>query len=145
MGYTTEFTGILKISPELKESELLYLLKYFGEDVRDHIEWHTNEFARNLDYIDLRLSDNLQGIEWNDESEKTYEMVDQVNFIITEMKKILHSFELSGELLAQGEEIYDRWKLIIKDGFAQRVDIISEEKKVKCPHCEGWFFLTKEK
>lgn len=141
MGYNTDFKGFLKISPELKASELAYLMKYLGEDVREHPEWHNNKYAKDLDYINLEMSEDLQGIEW-DECEKTYEMVNQINFIITEMYKILPTFTLSGELLAQGEEYDDRWKLIINEnGVAEKKDIVVVGDKIQCPHCLEYFIV----
>ena len=61
MGYNTIFEGVLKITPELKASEIIHLSNFFGEDKRDHPEW---VYAKEFTYIDLLLTDDFSGIKW---------------------------------------------------------------------------------
>lgn len=73
---------------------------------------------------------------------KIYEMVNQVNLVIREMKRIWPDFGLEGELQAQGEEMSDRWVLRIgQDGMAYSASIPQLGEKVKCPRCEHEFRL----
>ena len=140
MGYNTDFRGELKFSKELTASQLNEIKKFFGEDTRDHPEWgcSTDPFSGN--YIDLELLDDFSGIKWNG-AEKTYCMIESVNIIIDNMRKLVPDFSFIGELIAQGEEFDDRWKLVIKEGKAVKIDIIMEGQKVQCPHCEEYFIL----
>lgn len=140
MGYSTEFSGELLFTTELKASELAELNKFLGEDCRQHPEWGNT----SLSYIDLKLNKNFTGIEW-DGSEKTYDLVDKVNLVIENIKKKFPEFGLTGELLAQGEEIGDVWRLVMYKNVAyeKRIDL-SHKKKVTCPHCAEEFFLENE-
>jgi len=137
MGYSTSFTGQLSFTKELKASELAELRKFLEEDCRDHPEWK----ATHLSYIDLQLTKDFTGIEWNG-AEKTYDLVEKINVVIEQMRKRFPDFELTGTLLAQGEEIGDVWKLVIENNEAveRKIDL-SHKKKIKCPHCEEEFFL----
>lgn len=140
MGYSTSFSGELLFTTEPKASELAELNKFLGEDCRQHPEWGNT----SLSYIDLKLSKDFSGLEW-DGSEKTYDLVDKVNLLIENMQKKYPHFGLSGELLAQGEEIGDIWRLVIKNNTAEEVRVdLSHKKKVTCPHCSEDFFLEEE-
>ena len=124
MGYNTSFTGTLKFRIELKASDLAYLQKFLGEDARDHEDWPKTEWYSKLpSFIDLELTPEFDGLQWNG-AEKTYQMVEQVNYIIS------LGFPLEGELLAQGEEVGDVWKLVIgEDGIAAAVELSLEVPK----------------
>lgn len=136
MGYTTKFTGELLFTNELKASELFFIQQFFGEDVRDHSDWNVGGA-----YIDLRLNKEMTGIEWDDETEKNYGMVDHINFIIDQANASIKDFGLSGVMIAQGEDPSDRWKIVMVNGKAVRDEIIAEGRKVKCPHCKKSFVL----
>lgn len=136
MGYTTEFSGELKFNQELTAKELAYLKQYLGEDPREHKEW---EFDGDLSYIQFELNDDFTGIRW-DGGEKFYYAVEAVNFLSKEMRKLKPTFAFKGQLLAQGEEIDDRWNLKMKDGVAINVPITPNGEKVRCPHCHEEFF-----
>jgi NAD-dependent DNA ligase len=141
MGYTTEFSGELLFTEELKASELAELNKFLGEDCREHPEWENT----SLTYIDLELTKNFDGLTWNG-SEKTYDLTEKVNLVIERMQKVYPGFGLTGELLAQGEEVGDVWRLVMKNNVAYEVRIdLSHKKKVTCPHCDEEFFLEEEK
>lgn len=139
MGYTTKFTGELLFTKELTASQLAMINLFFGEDCRDHPEWECDGT-----YIDLELNDDFTGIRWDSDTEKNYGMVDHINLIIRMMKEAVPEFGLTGEMLAQGEDISDRWKLAIQDGQAVRVDLPETGKMVTCPHCNEDFILENE-
>ena len=136
MGYSTDFKGELKFTEELKASQLAKVKAFLDEDCRDHPEWGNTK----LYYVDLELLPDYSGLRWNG-AEKTYGMVDVVNLIITNMRKDMPEFGLEGKLLAQGEDIDDRWELIIQDGMAVKKELPHTGSKVICPHCEQHFYL----
>lgn len=138
MGYTTEFKGELKFTEDMFASELAEVAKFLGEDCRDHPEW---EGGKDLYCIDLELLNDFSGVRW-DGTEKTYSLDKLVNVLIVNMRKIYPSFALEGFMTAQGEDVDDRWTLIIKeDGFAHHVDNPPTGTKINCPHCERHFYL----
>ena len=108
MGYSTEFIGELLFTKELKASEIVKIKSFLGQDCRNHPEWN----AKQLTYIDLEFTDDFTGLKW-DGSEKTYDLVEKVNLIVDIMKKDYPDFGLKGSLLAQGEDIHDKWMLSI--------------------------------
>jgi hypothetical protein len=108
-----------------------------GEDCREHPEWDTK--GERLYYIDL--TKDFSGIEWNG-AEKTYDLDKLTNVVIREMRKKYPDFGLSGALAAQGEDVEDRWALVIgKDGFAQKQMVPIVGQKIRCPHCDEDFIL----
>lgn len=143
MGYSTSFTGELKFSRPLTGPELAYLKNHvLGQDVRDNIlAWSDMRYRIPdvvdfdcLTWIDLELTDNFDGLRW-DGSEKTYQLVEKVNLVIAIMTVEFGDFRLTGKLLAQGEDIEDRWELIMKDQWAYRRDLPNDVGPTKCPHC----------
>ena len=135
MGYNTDFSGELKFTQTFTVPQLIALEKIIGEDCRDHPEWGEKEAS----YIQLVLTDDKSGLEW-DGGEKTYHMVEAVNVVIREMRKQWPDFGLSGELLAQGEEFGDLWKLSIgADGFAYKTEMTVTNGSVQCPECDHVF------
>ncbi len=140
MGYSTNFKGELRFVNELSAKQLATLNTFFEEDCRDHKDWG----AEGLYYVDLELSEDFGGIKWNG-SEKTSDLDQIVNVIIRNMRKTWPDFGLTGKILAQGEDMEDRWILAIgKDGFAEKLPIVISGKKVTCAHCEKQFILEGE-
>jgi hypothetical protein len=136
MGCTTKFTGHLSFTRELTASELAVVSSFFNEDCRDHPDWVS--FGETLFYIDLKLTKDFSGIEW-DGSEKTYFLDKLINVLITEVKKKIHDFGLSGSMDAQGEDIDDAWTLLINDeGFAENIKRVVIGV-VECPECQHRF------
>lgn len=129
MGYSTYFTGTLKFKePITKEQETL-LDSISGIDCRDGHPF-VGVHCPNISYIDFEINEDKLGIE-HCGAEKSYNTVEQVNFIIDVMKSQYPNFALEGGLLAQGEEVGDIWKLVIEDGEAIRVDIKIENLNIK--------------
>ena len=138
MGYSTYFKGELKFTKEATGSQLAVIKSMMGQDCRDHPEWKEPD----LYYIDLKITDDFSGLEWNG-AEKTYGMVECVNLIIRVMKKEYPNFGLKGKMVAQGENIDDRWELVIdKNGDAIKRDILPVGKKILCPHCDEEFYFN---
>lgn len=138
MGYSTIFKGELKFTREATAKQLAALNDMFGEDCREHPEWGVT----SLSYIDLVLTDDFSGVKWDDGTEKTYGLDQIVNVVLREMRKTWPDFGLSGQLLAQGEDIDDRWALVIEDdGWAHKRPLALSGKVVTCPECEHRFLL----
>jgi hypothetical protein len=137
MGYSTEFKGELKFKKELTASQLGKVSSFLGEDCRDH-DWLA---SKGLYYVDLELLPDFSGLKWS-ETEKTYGMVDLINMIIVNMSEDYPDFGFTGKMLAQGEDIDDRWELLIgDDGRAYRKDVVISGTKIMCPHCEQDFYI----
>ena len=126
MGYHTEFRGALRFTTKLTGRQLASINHILGKDCRNHPEWE----AGDLTYIDLKLLPDGSGLEW-DGSEKPYDMLGQVNFVISDMRKLYPDFGLSGVMTAQGSEIGDLWELYIaEDGHAKRRELITAIKSI---------------
>lgn len=136
MGYTTEFEGVLKFSDDISLKEYVAIEKLL-EDGR-------NGDAMYDGWIQLEISDDRSGIQW-DGTEKFYHAEDAVNFIINKMRERWPNFSLHGEMIAQGENISDRWILRIgDDGCAHRVELVTSSKALECPYCAHQFYLDAE-
>lgn len=144
MGYSTEFKGELKFKKELTASQIAHLSDYLGRDRRDIGLGDDSEVYQDKDdywyHFDLEFNKDFSGLKWNG-AEKTCCLPSIINFLTKEMRKKWKDFELTGTMNAQGEEMDDRWNLIMKAGKAteQKVKIVGE--KVTCPHCEEEFIL----
>lgn len=142
MGYTTEFEGVLKFAKPLTAEQELAIKKIIPDDgyelSSDHPEWITPKGYKG--YVQLVVASDGSGIEW-DGNEKFYDAVEAVNTVILTMQKDFPDFALEGELLAQGEEFGDVWKLAIVDGVAKRIDL-KIDGHVKCPECDHVFSVT---
>ncbi len=142
MGYDTRFTGELKFANEINVKELADLWAFFGEDCRDHPEWEPGAHDSGLYYVDLVLLDDFSGIKFDDDTEKTSLCAGMVNMITANMRKSHPDFCLSGELVAQGEDAEDRWRLVMDpDGNARRVEWPRVGQRLTCPHCEEEFIM----
>ncbi len=137
MGYSTEFKGQLTFVQPLSAEQRAVLERMFDEDCRDHPEWD----APGLYYIDLRLTSDASGIEWNG-AEKTYGLDKIVNVVLRQMRETWPDFALVGTMVAQGEDLEDRWALTIReDGWAHKLPVAPTGQTVTCPHCQGSFSL----
>jgi len=130
MGYNTDFKGELLFTKELDSTEMLEIEKFLDEDCRYHPEWNPGD----LIWIDLCFNRDLTGIEWNG-GEKTYDLTEKVNLIISNMQQKFPDFGLTGELLAQGEDMTDRWRLVIENGRAVKKPVKILGDIIECPHC----------
>lgn len=122
MGYSTAFKGILTFDCKISIEMINELEKFMGEDFRDHSEWIGGS---GLTWIDLQIvyKDGLPyGVEWNG-SEKTYDLPEKINAITANMRIVYPDFKLKGELICQGDDICDRWKLVMVNGSATHVKI----------------------
>lgn len=135
MGYNTQFAGELKFTTELNAEQRAKLESMLGQDCRQNPQWWNETGDDNLTDIDLQVSEDGDGLEW-DGAEKTYQLVEKVNLVIREMRKTTPEFGLSGSMLAQGEDIGDVWELVIgPSGFAERREFQLEgESRLTAQH-----------
>lgn len=131
MGYSTSFEGSLDFTSEMTASQLATLNNILDMGESPH------------GYIDLELTKEFGGLKWNG-AEKTYEMVKTVNWIIEKMQEHYPDFGLKGGFHCQGEDYDDRWRLVIRDGEAVKVEEPRIGQKVTCPLCDGTFVLESE-
>lgn len=114
MGYTTKFKGTLKFKELLTPKHILTLNAILGEDCHDHPLWNA---GKNVNYIDLRLTNDLSGLEWNS-AEKSHNMAGQINTVIKLMESAEVPIALEGGFLAQGEEVGDVYKIVMENNIA---------------------------
>ena len=132
MGYNTDFLGTLDFIEELTASQIVKLRSILGEDCREHPEWKDE---KGMTYIDLKLTDDFSGIEW-DNSEKSYDMPHKVKLVVRLMRETWPEFKgVKGKILAQGEDIEDRWELIADGGSVVEREVPIDGIVVECPHC----------
>jgi hypothetical protein len=140
MDYNTNFSGQLKFKNDVTSSKLAELNTFLGKDrrtigYRDDNIYEDGKYGDHWYRINLILLDDFSGIEWNG-SMKTYGLEDIVNFLIDKCQ-----LELEGELLAQGEDNDDRWRLVIVDGRAVKIDFPRIGDTITCPCCDVDFTL----
>lgn len=133
MGYSTDIHGVLKFKVPPTVEVLACINEISGQLPRDLQDIQNPDNAKS--YIQWELTKDFKGIKWDD-GEKFYDIVETMNLLIATCRTIQPDFELEGEMLCQGEDIKDRWKLLLNEkGFAYRQDSIIEGL-VKCPACD---------
>jgi hypothetical protein len=145
MGYSTDFKGELKFTKPITTEALAYLNGFLGQDRRDigldGDGLYSKGYGQYWYHIDYELLPDFSGIKWNG-TEKSSDMEHVANFLIDTMREKYPDFGLTGKMLAQGEDIDDRWELVIKDGRAVKVDVRPVGEAVICPHCEGKVYVS---
>ena len=101
MGYNTQFKGELKLAHPLTNDEY-------------------DTLSIILENTHLKFNEASTALIWRG-SEKTYDLDKVVNSIIKEMQETFPTFELQGQMLAQGDRIDDRWLLKILDNKAYAI------------------------
>jgi len=139
MGYNTRFSGTLKFATPVTVQMLAKLNTMLGEDANEIANPGTH--GRDFGYIDLVVSKDFTGLEWDTGTEKTYYLEKSVNIVIAEMRKEWPEFSLTGQLTAQGEDMEDRWALVMEDGVAHKRKVAITGQRVKCPDCGHKFIL----
>lgn len=136
MSYSTDFKGELKFKTELTATQLAKVKAFCGAECREHKDWLGSE---GLTWVDLELLGDFSGLRW-DGSEKTYDLAEKINMITANMQQDCPDFGFTGKMLAQGEDVDDRWELIIGvDGKAVRKDVVVTGTRIECPCCGDSF------
>lgn len=142
MGYTTDFSGAIKVEPPLSPEEIAFINKFAATRRMDREEGPYFVDGPGLcgqggtpgirDYnrppkgqpglwCQWVATEDGQFIEW-DGGEKFYASVDWMIYLIehflarhacADLPFLQKNHVLNGEILAQGESINDRWKLIV--------------------------------
>jgi hypothetical protein len=141
MGYNTDFRGELKFTPELTARQLAYINRILGEDCRDHPEWTLA--SPDLTYIELELLEDFSGIQWTG-TENTYNMDKCVETVIGLMQENWPEFGLKGKLLAQGEDIEDRYEIHVNGDNVVTKNVMVDGAIIECPHCGQEFEYNKD-
>lgn len=120
MGYTTTFTGVITITPALNETE---------KNQADYWRFCNDKIDdAPRSYCQWEVTHNGDELEW-DGGEKFYYPVEWMQWLIDQFPE--HQF--SGELIAQGEEAGDAWKLVVKGNKAERKEILTTSATLKLP------------
>ncbi len=143
MGYTTEFNGHINVEPALNAEEIKFIQDHnktrrmlrkngpyyistagdYGQVREDDIIEYNAAPEKQLSlWCGWTCTDDGTAIEW-DGGEKFYSAAEWMKWLIEHIlgteplaKSVLPFLQghtLSGEIFAQGEEMDDRWKLIV--------------------------------
>ena len=137
MWYSTDFQWQLDIHKNAQHEELNELESFMWADMREHDEWD----SWYLTWVDLELHREDLVITW-DGSEKTYDLVEKINFIIQHMLKKYPFFELTWTMYANWEEHDDVWMIVMENNVAVREEMVTVWTKITCPHCEKKFKIN---
>lgn len=109
MGYSTEFTGCIKVrpsmSPDLVRQINTFCEERHGEDTVPHEGMPTF-------WCDFRAAEDGSHIGWSG-SEKSYHMAEWAKILIDRFIAPA-GLMAHGRMLAQGEDIHDRWELVVE-------------------------------
>lgn len=111
MGYSTDFEGTIKIEPPLAAKDLKKIQKFLDDPT-----FPEGFYTRHCDF---EITEDCDGIRWNG-SEKSYDMDNILPLLIQKFFKPM-GYKLNGVMLAQGESMEDRWRLVAKDNVVQRL------------------------
>lgn len=105
MGYTTEFTGAMKLGRKLTMAEAKELLEIAGSD-------DAQKITKIDAYFQWVPADTLEHIVW-DGNEKFYKYVEQLRWLCAWLSE--RDISANGDLYWQGEETGDSGTLTIAD------------------------------
>jgi hypothetical protein len=141
VGYQTEVSGRFEIKGrELTAADWRAIKNLFWEAHDYESDWHKDFDCSKGEphYMQLELTKDLLGIQW-DGSEKFYEIVSAVNFVIQNIKPM--GLYLEGQFECQGEDATDHYFIVIgDDGYARQAEATPKGKQCACPEC-GHRFL----
>lgn len=122
MGYTTEFSGSIEVTPMLAADDIELLLN-FAEERHEGAEFPSiwcewvpvEEFGRSVNALGQVCWTKTLGaaIGWNG-VEKFYSSAEWMKYIIDKFLAP-KGYRLNGTIEAQGEDPIDRWRLLVQD------------------------------
>lgn len=150
MGYTTEFTGQVKVEPPLNPSEIDYLRQfaatrhmkrargpyYVGTDEADVSDQNNPPAGQPGLWCSWEPTDDGTAIEWN-EMEKFYDAQEWMRYLVDHFLKpdayacgdvapqfanFTFDHVVNGTIDAEGEERDDVWQLVVTDNIVTRID-----------------------
>lgn len=125
MGYTTDFTGCIKLSKPIP----LKLAKKWLEWADDRDVWEKQSGIN--DYLQWVPTETLDGIVW-DGNEKFYSYEESLKFLVDFLKH--QDIECDGVLYYSGEDSTDHGKIVVKNGGVTLIpDLIATDSKYQRP------------
>jgi len=152
MGYTTEFSGSVAIEPPLNADEIAYLNK-FSETRRmnrrngpyfvdgggfagqaheeDVIDYNSPPPGQPGQWCQWAPTEDGTAIEW-DGGEKFYDSAEWMEYLIDHFLKpgaladlpfLQKNHVVNGVIKAQGEDMDDRWKIIVQNNAVSVEDL----------------------
>lgn len=119
MGYTTEFSGKVTISPALSLEDYKYLEALSQNDQRDKGPWQVPGKAEAGHYFcQWSPSEDGTSLAW-DGNEKFYHSAGWMRYIVEDYLAPM-GYVCNGEIEAQGEDMSDRWLLRVQDNVARK-------------------------
>jgi hypothetical protein len=117
MGYTTEFTGQIKIEPPLHPKEIEFINSFSDGTFNNPKK---EDYPGN--YCQWVVTEDGRFVEW-DRNEKFYDSVEWMQYLIDKFlgmnplakHDFLEGHTLNGQIEAQGEDEKDQWSLIVED------------------------------
>lgn len=146
MGYSTQFTGTLTITPPLNPHEIDYLDRfsdvrhmnrtngpyYIGRDEADVLNGNQPPAGQPGLWCDWSATPDGTGLHWTG-AEKTYNTVEWVQYLIDHFLKagaaaagqvgfgpFTFDHVVSGEVHAQGDTADDAWTLVVADNVVSK-------------------------
>lgn len=113
MGYDTSFTGSVRVTPPLYVEDIA-LLQSFAR------ECHEEEGPSGSYYCQWVPTSDGSEIKWDGE-EKFYDADEWMQYIIDRFLAPA-GYLVEGEIDAQGEDVGDRWRIVVRDNRARRVE-----------------------
>lgn len=144
MWYSTSYTWELLFNENISIQEIREVQKYLWENINSHPEWWY-KWKWYLWFIDLCINDTMTWLEWR-VSEKSSLMQDKVNFLIKKIREKFPHFTLSWGFLCQGENLLDRYRLMMSQWIKmERFDInVPEEDRRRIEYLEKNILLLEQ-
>jgi len=116
MGYTTKFRGCVAVEPALTLEHYQALKSLY--DPESESPFRTKDCPTGY----CQWQPNRQGtaLEW-DGGEKFYDSVEWMSAIADQLTQ--RGYTLNGEIEAQGEEVGDHWKLVVRRGVVSEIPL----------------------
>lgn len=127
MGYDTRFKGSIRIEPPADPTLMLAVNDY----CRDENKERGGRFPA-FGWGDWVVSADGATIGHDSGTEKSYEMEAWLRVLIRDFLAPAGRI-LNGSMLAQGEDVEDRWNLVVVNNEVSRVD--DKPKTIQCPEC----------
>lgn len=144
MGYNTDFAGELNFTNKISAAELELLNQFLNSvDARERTDWDN---PAGVSWIELELvldsDEQATGIKWNGAG-KTYDMDKALELVLREMRKQFPDFGLKGTLVGQGQDIDDRFSVIVDGADVSVLPLgLDNDLHVRCPQCGHSFLIN---
>ena len=144
MGHSTNYTGKIRIT-NLDLDKVRKLKTFLGADKRDLMRDGviTEAQVDLLEYscfFDMELDEDLTAIQWNG-NEKTNELENWLNMVGAHLDL---KYQEGDNILCQGEEIEDRYVLIVEDGAVNVRKGAAEACGTEVFICWGYYYDQQE-